>query len=211
MKNKNNIFLIILFFLFFNFIFNFRLWRELFGSKIMISDNLLTEYLAETSYQNILHFKNPFITKSIFYPFTINFSMNDSNSAYVLPFFILRPFLNPHKCLLLITLIGFLLNNLIMYILLRKLKIRQNLSILIALIFGFTPFLSHRIMGHYTYIPIYFFPLVFLLTKIFVETNRSKTKYIISGLFGLILALILLTNFYYLFTVILGLSFFIGY
>lgn len=203
-------FIILIFFLI-NFIYNFHLWRELFSNKITVSDNIITEFLVETGYQNILHFKNPFITNSIFYPLTTNFSLNDSSSANILPFFFLRPFLDPHKSFLVITLFGFFLNNIIMYLLLRKLKISQSVSSLIALVFGFTPFLSHRVMGHYTYIPIYFFPLVFLMFKKVLEATKKQEKYIFSILLGLIIAIILLSNFYYFFMIVLGSIFYMGY
>ena len=211
MKKRHNLLLVIFIFIIVNIIFNFRLWAEITSNKITVSDNIITEFLVESSYKNVLHFKNPFITKSIFYPFTTNFSLNDSNSAYVLPFFFLRPFLDPHRSLLVITLLGFFLNNFFMYLLLGKLKIGQGLSTLIALIFGFTPFLSHRIQGHYTYIPIYFFPLTFLMLKKLLETIKTKDKYIISFLFGFLMAVILLSNFYYFFMIILGFIFFAGY
>jgi len=211
MKKRPNFFVILLAFLLINFIFNFRLWSEFLGNKLIISDNIITEFIVEKSYQNVIHFKNPFITKSIFYPFTTNFALNDPGTAYVLPFIFLRPFLDPHRSLLVITLLGFFLNNFLMYLLLRKLKIGQGLSTLIALIFGFTPFLSHRIQGHYTYIPIYFFPLTFLMLKKLLETIKTKDKYIISFLFGFLMAVILLSNFYYFFMIILGFIFFAGY
>ena len=103
-KNKLKIIIVILAFILINFTFNFRLWSEVIQNKVTVSDSIITEFLVETSYQNILHLKNPFITRSILYPFTTNFSMNDSSSAYVLPFFFLRPFLDPHRSLLLIKL-----------------------------------------------------------------------------------------------------------
>lgn len=211
MKKRLHLILAILVFLFINLVFNFSLWGELFGNKIMVSDNIVTEYLIETSYQNILHFKNPFITKSILYPYTTDFSLNDPNTAYVLPFFILRPFINSHKSLLIIILFGFFLNNFIMYLLLRKLKINQCLSILVSLIFGFTPFLSHRVLGHYAYISIYYYPLVFIAVKKLFESNKTTERFVICMLFGFFMAMVLLSNFYYFFTIVLGLLFSAGY
>jgi hypothetical protein len=212
MKKKLSFFLIILTFILINVVFNFSLWKELFSNKMMVSDNVITEYLVETSYQNILHFKNPFITKTILYPFTTNFSLNDPNTAYVLPFFILRPFFDPHKSLLLITLASFFLNNFIMYLLFRKLKINQNISAIIALVFGFTPFLSQRLLGgHLAYIPIFFFPLTFILIDHLLKLKKKSSKIYISCLFGLLMAIILLSNFYYFFMIILGFIFYAGY
>jgi len=79
------------------------------------------------------------------------------------------------------------------------------------LIFGFTPFLSYRVLGHYTYIPIYFFPLIFLTINRLVETKITKEKLFISLIFGLLMAMILLSNLYYFFMIILGFIFFAGY
>lgn len=211
MKKRLSFISVIVVSLLINLIFNFSLWKELFVSKITMSDNIITEFLVETSYQNILHFKNPFITKFILYPFTTNFSLNDPAIANVIFFFFLRPFFNPHQSLILITLGAFLLNNILMYLLLKKLKISQYVSILISLVFGFTPFLSHRVLSHYTYIPIYFFPLTFLLIELFLRTQKSKNKFILTSIFGLFLGLVLLSNFYYFFMIILGIILFIVY
>ncbi len=196
--------IILLLFIFISIIFNFSLWKELFINKITIGDNISSELVFEASYQNILHFRNPFITNLILYPFTINYSLGDPGTANVVFFFLLRPFFNPHQSLLLITLMSFLLNNLFMYLVLRRLKINQYISVLISLIFGFTPFLSHRVLGHYTYIPIYFFPLIFLIISEFLKSNKNKNKIILSAIFGLSLGLVILSNFYYFFMILLA-------
>lgn len=211
MKKRLSLILIVSLFLLINVIFNFSLWKELFSNKTTVSDNIITEYLVETSYQNIIHFKNPFITKTVLYPFTTNFSMNDSSSAYVLPFFFFRPFLNSHKSVLIITLIGFLLNNVFMYILLREFKIKKILSVIAGLIFGFMPFLSHRIQGHYTYIPVFFFPLIFILINDLIVNNSLKKKAVLSIGLGLSLALVILTNLYYFFIVFFGILFYVSF
>ena len=98
-----------------------------------------------------------------------------------------------------------------MYLLLIKLKIKQIISILVSLIFGFTPFLSHRVIGHYTYIPIYFFPLAYLIVNQFLETKLKKNKLFLSIAFGLFSAFVLLSNFYYFFMMVLGALTLIGY
>ncbi len=207
-NNKKLLFLIISVFITINFIFNFSLWKELFGKNAMVSDNVITEYLVETSYQNVLHLKNPYITKTVLYPFETNFSMNDSTSAFVLPFIFLRPFLNPHKSFLLITLIGFFLNNILMYLLLRKFKVNKILSVIFSLVFGFMPFLSHRILGHYTYIPVYFFPLIFILILELIKNKNPRNKIFISIGLGLSLTFTILTNFYYFFEILFGILFY---
>jgi len=206
---RYSLILIFSIFIFFNVIFNFNLWKELFGNNVRVSDSIITEYLVETSYQNILHLKNPYIAKTILYPFETNFSMNDSSSAFVLPFILLRPFLDPHKSILVITLFGILLSNIFMYLLLRKFEINEALSVLVSLIFGFMPFLSHRIQGHYTYIPVYFFPLIFLLIFGLLRSNNIRKKIFLGIGLGLSLALLILTNFYYFFIVLFGILFYL--
>ncbi|MFA6016654.1 MAG: hypothetical protein WC744_01040 [Patescibacteria group bacterium] len=204
MKKNLNIISIIFIFLVINYIFNFSLWKELFVSNVTVNDNIITEYLVETSYQNILHFKNPYIAKTILYPFETNFSMNDSSSAFVLPFMLLRPFLNTHKSILVITLIGFFLSNIFMYLLLQRFKIDKYISVLVSLVFGFMPFLSHRIQGHYSYISIYFFPLIFILFFDLIISNNLKKKTLLSIGLGISLIFLILTNLYYFFIVLFG-------
>jgi len=176
-----------------------------------VSDNIITEYLVETSYQNILHFKNPYIAKTILYPFTVNFSINDSSSAFVLPFLFLRPFFDPHKSILIITLVGFFLNSIFMYILLRKFKINKILSVLMSLVFAYMPFFSHRIQGHYTYIHAYFFPLIFILISDLITNKNLKKKVMFAIELGLSLSLLILTNLYYFFIVLFGILFYLSF
>lgn len=207
---KNKFFLVIFFF-FISVLFNSSLIKEFFGRKIMLSDNIISESVIENAYQKILHFKNPFIMESMLYPFKTNISLNDPSIGNVIFFFFLRPFFITHQSMILIVFINFFLNNLIMYWLLGKLKINRWVSILVSLIFGFTPFLSHRVIGHYTYTPIYFFPLAFLIINQFLEIKTKKNKLFLSMAFGLFLAFVLLSNFYYFFMIILGILAFIGY
>jgi hypothetical protein len=137
--------------------------------------------------------------------------MNDSTSAFVLPFILLRPFLNPHKSILIITLLGFFLNNILMYLLLRKLKLNTASSFLGGLIFGFMPFLSQRIQGHYTYIPVYFFPLIFFLIFELIKNDDLRKKILLSIGLGISLAFLILINLYYFFIALFGILFYVSY
>lgn len=211
MRKKITPLLMIMFFLLVNIVFNFNLWNSFFTNKLNMNDNVITEFLVETSYENILNIKNIFTTKAFFYPFTTNFSLSDPAISNIVFFLFLRPLFNPQRILMIVTLGTFLINNTVMYLLLRKLKIKQNTAILISLVFGFTPFLSHRIISHYTYIPIYFFPLTYLIINQFFEAKLTKIKFLFSIIFGLFLAFVLLSNFYYFLMIVLGLLFFLGY
>lgn len=208
MKSWLRITLIIFVFLLINLIFNFSLWKELFGAKNLVSDNVITEFILENSYQRITHFKNPFITNTILYPFRTNYSLNDPANSYTIFYFFLRPFLNPHQFIVLVVLVSFLLNNLIMYFLLIKLKLSKYTAFLFSLVFGFTPFLSHRVQGHYTYIPIFFFPLAYLIIHDFLISLNKKNKILLAITFGILLSFILLSNFYYFFMILLGILFY---
>jgi len=211
MKKQIQWIYIFIFFFFINIIFNFSLWKELFGNKMTISDNIVTEFLVERSYQSILHIENPFVTKSILYPFKINYSLNDPNTAYVLPFIFLRPFFNSHKSLIIIVLMGFLLNMILMYLLLKKLKIDEGISLLVSLIFSFTPLLSYRAQVHYTYVSIYFFPLTYLIINQFLFAKSNNKKLLLSVTFGLFIAFVLLSNFYYFLMILLAIFFYFVY
>lgn len=210
-KEKLNLIVIVVSFIVINLLFNFRLVGELFSKNIALSDNIIIEYLVENTYQNLLHFKNPFITETIFYPFKVNYSLNDPANSYSILFFFLRSLLSPHKIMTSIVLLSFFLNNLLMYFFLKKLKISSNTSFLISLVFGFTPFLSQRVNGQYTYIAIFFFPCFYLILMKFFSSNNNTNKYFLSVLFAFLTAFLLLTNFYYLFSIVLSIFFFLVY
>jgi len=217
MKKKYMLLTAILIFFGFNLIFNNQNWRELFAKKTsyntIIGDSLLTEFMLESNYQQIKEGKNPFIfKKKLFYPFTINISLNDPGTSNVMFFFLLRPFLGVHESMLLVVLINIFLANLLMYLLLTKLKINHWLSIVLALSYGFIPIVAFRALGHYTYTSIYVFPLIFLIVLKFLEEKIIKKKILVSILFGFFMMFVLLLNFYYFIGIVLGIaSYFIYY
>lgn len=69
-KNKYPSFIFIFTFLLISLIFNYRIFKEIFDftpQKVFTNDGMITEFLTETSYQNLLKLKNPFTTNKIFY------------------------------------------------------------------------------------------------------------------------------------------------
>ena len=66
LNTKTKSFFVVLLFVFTSIIFNLSIYKEFLINKITLSDNITTELVIETSYQNILHFKNPFIVNSMF-------------------------------------------------------------------------------------------------------------------------------------------------
>lgn len=213
---KIKLFKIILIFFLFNLIFNYQSWFELFSKKTPyntpVGDSTLAEFILESNYQLIKEGKNPFIfEKKLFYPFTINVSLNDPGSSNVIFFFILRPFLGVHQSMLIVVLLNIFLANLLMYLLLRKLKINQYISVILALSYGFMPIITYRVLGHYTYTSIYVFPLIYLILVKFLEEVLFNKKIWLSILFGFLMMFVLLLNFYYFLGIILGITFYFIY
>lgn len=210
-----NIVLIAVSFLFISLIFNYTLWKDLFTytpQKIVLSDSILTELLTETSYQNILNLKNPFITDKILYPFETNFSFNDPIITNVIFLFFLRPFLSIHQSSLAIVLMNIFLANILMFYVLIKSNINMKAAFISACVFGFTPFIAQRIVsGHYTYTTIYLFPLLYLAIYSFIFSKTSFKKSISSFFIGLTLAFSILTNVYYFLSQMLGVLIFVIY
>lgn len=209
--------IIVLFFIFFSVILNFSNWQEIF-SKInskgnSTGDSSMAEFILENNYQQVIHGKNPLIIENqIFYPFnSVNISLNDpsvSNTVFALLF---RPLLDSHKSLIALLLTNIFLNNLLMYLLLRKLKISTLINVIISLSFGYVTILSYRFMGHVSYTSIYIFPLVLLNFLKILEAKSQKTKNIFSLILGLLMTFVILLNFYYFIGIFLGFSFYLFY
>ena len=201
-KNFSLIFVIVLF-LFISLVLNFSNWKEIILKKntyeISFGDSAMAEFMLENNYQHIIQGENPFVLeKQLFHPFSsINISLNDpgvSNSIYAL---ILRPFLDTHKTMVSIVIINIFLNNLLMFLLLRKLRISDSINLITSLTFGYLPTMSYRVFGHFTYTSIYIFPAFFLLILKLLEEKFVKKKVPISLLLGFLMAFVVLLNFYY--------------
>lgn len=213
---KWNIILTVSIFVIVNVLFNYSLWQKLWLSAsspdIYSSDATITELLTETSYQNILRGENPFApSQSLFYPYGMDFALNDPGTLYVLPFLILRPLLSISQSMLLSVLGFMLLASLCMYALLRYLKFRRLIAMTFSLVFAYMPFIAHRLLGHYTYTVHFFFPLIYLLIHFFCHTPIMWKKMIGACLIALSLALLLFSNFYYFIMVALALAFYSGW
>ena len=205
--------LFLIIFSFVHLVFNFQLWRELVfdqSDTIHVSDGTITEFINEVGYQKIITGKNPFsFTDQVLYPFGINYSMNDPSTANSILFILTRPFLNIHKSLLLIVLLNIYLAGILMYSLLLKFSKSASASGLFAMIYTFMPFISHRLLGHFTYTPIYIFPLFGLISWHFLKTKSARTKFWLSLPFGALLSFSLYSNFYYFIMIGLSLTFFL--
>lgn len=176
--------------------------RELFSS-----DGIITEYIVETGYQKISRRENPYLsTNTVFYPFSVNYSLNDPGLG-ILPYYVLlRSVLSIHQAMLLILLIHLILTGVFMYILLRSIGVSFLGSTVMAIAFTYTPFVTERLMGHYTYVTSFVFPLTALLVVKFVLAKLLTQKLMYSGLLGLALGWTLQLNFYYFLMILLGLG-----
>ncbi len=188
--------------------FNFQLVIELFAhknSQIPINDGVITEFITETEYKSILDLKNPFNpNKNVFYPFGEQLVFSDSSVTH-LPFLIaLRPFMDIHKISLLIVLGNIVLANLFMFAFLRRINIRYEAASIGALVFGFSPFISYRVLGHYTYTAHYIFPLLYLAALEFISAKSIRKRNVLGLLLGALLAISFYGNPYYFIMSVLG-------
>ena len=211
---KNYLFAIVLILIV--IIFNLTLVKEAITSftstDVFISDGLLTEFLSENAYQNLITGKNLFsLSNSLVYPFQINTALNDPNASNALFFLFLRSFFTSYVSTILIVLLQFFLSGILIYKLLRSIKIRSEVSFLISLSFTFMPFMSHRVLGHYSYTAHYLFPLAYLLIINFFNALKSKLKIVYSILFGLSMAWALMANPYYFFSLVISYVLFLIY
>ncbi len=203
------IFFAVAVFLLLNIFFNFKIFKEdVFGynpQKVTIDDGVVTEFLTDLEYRRLQSFKNPFSpTNALFYPFTTPIALNDTSAMNLLFFPILRPFFNIHQTTLVIAIFNIFLSNLLMYFLLKRLRVHQYAAFLGSLIFGFTPYIISAITGHYTYTALYFFPLLFLTAYEFIQSVSLRKKLLFSCFFGIFLGASLYTNPYYFIISALG-------
>ncbi len=193
---------------------NWKFVREIMTSpsELFSSDGIITEYIVETGYQKIIRGENPYLsTNHVFYPFTVNYSLNDPGMG-ILPYYVLlRPIMSIHQAILTILLIHLFLAGIFMYLLLMNIGVSFFGSSIMALSFTYTPFVTERLMGHYTYVTSFVFPLMALLVVRFVRAKRITQKLIYAVLFGLALGWTLQLNFYYFLMLLLGLGLAVGW
>lgn len=189
-------------------LFNASLLKDLFtkSEEIYTSDGAITEYIVETSYQQLRSGRNPFErTYQTLYPFGENFSMNDPGIG-VLPYYALfRQFLDVHRSMILVLLTNIMLTGWVMFVFLKACKVSDGVAVLGTLVFTFNPFISQRLLGHYTYVTIFVFPLVALiLGKIVGQKTVKRTLWAVA--LGAVLAWTLYLNFYYFIIIDLGIA-----
>lgn len=211
-KYKSHL-LVLVIFVAFNIAFNFQLWRLLFSpvasDHFPFGESALAEFTLESGYRNVLRLQNPYLlSDSFFYPYQVNLSINDPGIVNLFFFILLRPFASTDTAMLLLVLFNNILTSGLMYLLLRRMKITSALSTIFALCFSFTPYISHRIIGHYIYTSLYVFPLTFLLIYSFVYAKERRKKLLLSLGIGLMISFVLLLNLYYFITILLAIIFY---
>lgn len=187
-------------------VFNWRLVGELVDKSGIqyVSDGTITEFVVETAFIQLKSGQSMFArTYSALYPFGVNFAMNDPGVG-VLPYYaIFRQFTDVHKSMILVIFTNLVLTGWLMNKFLRERNISELAAGLGAMVFTFTPFLSHRLLGHYTYTPLFVFPLCALLITKVLGGRASKRLWWAAGL-GVAVAWTLYLNFYYF--IMIGLS-----
>ena len=201
MIKKYRLLAVIAFFLTLNVILNFHLLKEVVkadSSMIPINDGIVTEFLTETAYQKMIKLKNPFeSTDKLFFPFSTDSVFNDTSAVNLVFLIFFRPFLSIHQATVLIVFVNIFLACIFMFLLLRRFHISQLVSSLVAVIFAFSPFVSYRIQGHYTYTTHYFFPLMLLIFHTALREGKISKQIIYSIASGVFIALLFFANPYY--------------
>lgn len=179
--------------------FNFHLWADLLGGEIVgsVSDGAITEFILETGYQQVKSGQSPFERSYLaLYPFGVNFSLNDPGIG-VLPYYgLFRQFVGIHKAMILVLFTNLGLTGWLMWKWLRRIKISEHVALVGSLVFTFTPFISHRLLGHYTYVTMFVFPLFAIMLGQVLDSGKRNRKIWAVGL-GAVLAWTLYLNFYY--------------
>ena len=196
-------------------IFNFRLLISLYTydtSTIPVNDAIVTEFTTETEYQNLRAGKNVFMpSRQILYPFGTRIFDQDPSTQNLIPLLFLRPFLDIHQATIIIVLSNIVLANILMYALLRKMNIGWYPAFIGSLVYGFSPFLSYRILGHYTYTTYYFFPLLVFIAAYYLQITKNSIKIPLSIAWGVSWALLFYANPYYFVMAVLALMFLMSY
>lgn len=195
--------IIILFFFLVSILFYFNLWAQVVipdkpNQLTIQGESPIYEFVAETVRNNIISFKNPMTPiDGVLYPFGWRFAIDDMSLIFGLYFLPLRLFLNIHQSFILLTILSVIVSCVSMYFLLTLLKINKLISFVIALVFGFTPFVNIRISAHPTYVALYLFTIpTFFFLKL-TAANILRKKIVYSFLLSLSIAISFYTNLYY--------------
>ncbi len=201
MKYRPPFLIVLLIFLLVNIAFNINIWREIIQfdkvDYIQIGDGPAFETLTEEVYQKLINFENPFLIKKTFYPFETNISLSDPAITYGILFIPFRALFETHQSMMIIVMLNLFLSEIGMYLLLKRFKIITGIAIIFSLVYAFTPFISIRIGGHYTYTSIYFFPLILYACIEFLNEKIRSKKIILSASISILFALLLMSNFYF--------------
>jgi len=185
-----------------NVLFNWGYWRELFTQKwdlnLYTMDGRITEWMVETGYQRVLHGQNPLAaTTKIIYPFETDIALNDPGMLLILPYAIFRPWMPIHQAMVGAVLLSLLFTSWAMYWLLMVLGYKSGIATLFALMFTYMPFVGREVLGHYTYLCLYLFPLMYLLMDRWIRAKEQTQRRWWAGGAGALAALFWYGNFYY--------------
>lgn len=191
-----------------NIALNLPLWQQVIhdDSKDLSihAELLLLHNSAETLYQNILNGKNPFAINELrFYPFGADYAIQDLAPINGFYFLFLRPFLSIHQSISVIAAGLIVIAQILMYLFLRRMRISRISAGIVALSFGFTPYLAARMGSQPTFNNIFLFPLLGISIHGIIFSNPTdKLKYAVA--MGVTGALAVLSNLNYTMFIVLG-------
>lgn len=195
--------IIILLFFLVSILFYFNLWAQIIipdkpNQLTIQGESPIYEFIAETVRNNILAFKNPLTPiDSVLYPFGWRFALDDVSPIFGFYFLFIRPFLGIHQSFMFLIVLSVIVSCFSMYYLLNILKINKMVSFLVALVFGFSPFVNVKISAHPTYVALYLFTIpTIVLLKLLTNKNIGIKK-IYALILGLTLSISFYTNLYY--------------
>lgn len=199
---RHTFFFVVFLYAIINIVFCRVFWSELFVDSsqtgAVFGEILATEWNMEKVYQNVIHGHNPFAgTFDMLYPFGSNFISTDSGNGFL--FIFLRPFLSPHQSFFILSALALFFANIGMFMLLKKLNIRDSVAFMIGLLFGYMTFIQPRI-GHLTYVFYYSFPW-FYYCVLFVLHGGTRVKKIAASIGA---------SFFLIFTLYLNLYYFVS-
>ncbi len=190
-------------------LFYFNLWSQVItpdkpDQLTIQGESPIYEFVAETVRNNILTFKNPLTPiDGVLYPFGWRFALDDVSPIFGLYFLFLRPFLSIHQSFIFLIIFSVIVSCMSMYLLLNMLKINRLISFVVALIFGFTPFVNIRISAHPTYVVLYLFTVPTIVFLKLIMSKSLRNKNFLALLLGLSIAIAFYTNLYYAIMLIL--------
>lgn len=191
-----------------NCFFHWFDWASVVGGEntnIIGIDLSMAEFNIESVYRQARERRDIFVfEKKQLYPYTINIALSDPGVANLIIYYPLRLWFSPSQAVRLVMIANTLLASFLMYLFLRKVKVRREFSIILALIFAYGATAPFRHLGHYTYTAVYIFPLGAWALLKWDEAKDSLATIGWASFWGVYGAYVLMLNFYYFIALLIG-------